>query len=67
MISDRSFDEKGYDKLFHPGAVSEAVNEVAEGNYGVLQLYDRSIELENRQRNPSPNGIFDRSQNKSQP
>ena len=67
MISDRSFDEKGYDKLFHPGAVSEAVNDIVEGNDGVLQLYDRSIELENRQRNTSPNDIFDRSQNKSNP
>ena len=36
MISDKSFDENGYDKLFHPGAVSEAVNEFADGNDGVL-------------------------------
>ena len=69
MISDKSFDENGYDKLFHPGAVSEAVNEFADGNDGVLQLYDRSIELEPRQRNTSPNtnDLFDRSHNKSNP
>ena len=67
MISDKSFDDKGYDKLFHPGAVSEAVNEFADGNDGVLQLYDRSIELEPRNKNTSPNDLFDRSHNKSHP
>ena len=67
MISDKSFDDKGYDKLFHPGAVSEAVNEFADGNDGVLQLYDRSIELEPRNKNMSPNDLFDRSHNKSNP
>ena len=58
MISDRSFDDKGYDKLFHPGAVSEAVNEY---NDGVLALYDRSIDEEQRQRSKQNASIFDRS------
>ena len=66
MISDRSFDDKGYDKLFHPGAVSEAVNEYNDGNDGVLQLYDRSIELDER-RAKQNTSMFDRSHNKSNP
>ena len=48
MISDKSFDEKGYDKIFHPGAVSDAMN--SEINDGVLQLYDRSIDQNERAR-----------------
>ena len=48
MISDKSFDDKGYDKIFHPKAVSEAMN--SEVNDGVLQLYDRSIDHNEREK-----------------
>ena len=39
MISDKDFDEKGFDRLFHPGAVADALNQ--DGGYG---LFEASIE-----------------------
>ena len=67
MISDKSFDDKGYDKIFHPGAVSDAVN--SENNDGVQQLYDRSIDHNERaklqQQFATKSPTLERSQNLS--
>ena len=39
MISDKDFDEKGFDRLFHPGAVADALN--WDGGIG---LFEESLE-----------------------
>ena len=43
MISDKDFDEKGFDKLFHPGAVADAINQ--DGGFG---LFEASIDKDEK-------------------
>lgn len=43
MISDKDFDEKGFDRLFHPGAVADALNQ--DGGFG---LFEASIDRDEK-------------------